>query len=258
LKRSEIENSEIGHLVKNSAIVSALTYLAIALASPAFAQPPNAKTMRLYTNGPLTLVDYSSKPADAPVGFGAMTDTELRYHADYEFTAFPGGVNCQVKKLQCYAVLAHKTTWADPNRIKELLDHEQGHFDITQKHALLAQKALSPKVAKRQLKATAATAELARDLLAKALDAEIRHYSERGIAENKAYDESTRHGTLTDAQAEWRTRQLEELAALSKGKVKKATTKKAADPQASDEGSGKEPTSKKPTTKETAAPKSKP
>lgn len=239
--------------MKHSAIALALTLLAICCASPAIAQPPNAKTMRLYTNGPLALVDYSSKPADAPAGFGAMTDTELRYHAEYEFAAFPGGVNCQVKKLQCYAVLAEKTTWADPNRIQELLDHEQGHFDITQKHALLAQKALGPKVAKRQLKATAPTAELARELLAKALDAEIRPYSERGVAENKAYDEATRHGTLIEAQTEWRTRQLEELAALSKGKVKKTAAKKSTEPNSSDNDSEKAPTSKK-----TTSPKSKP
>lgn len=215
----------------NKATVSAIALLAMLCAAPAFAQAPNAKTMRLYSNGPLTLADYSSRPSDAPEGFGAMTDSELRYHAEYEFVAFPGGVTCQIKKLILYAVLSPKTTWADPNRIRELLDHEQGHFDITQKHVLLAQKALNPKVAKRQLKTNASSAELARDLLAKALEAEIRPYSERGKAENKAYDESTRHGTLLEAQTEWRERQLEELADLSGKKVKKTSAKKTAEPK---------------------------
>lgn len=225
--------------------ISAAILLATTFAAPACAQPPNAKTMRLYTNGPLTLADYSSKPSDAPAGFGAMTDTELRYHAEYEFAAGPGGVTCQVKKLICYAVLAHKTTWADPNRIRELLDHEQGHFDITYKHALLASKALNPKVARRQLRASAVTAELARDLLAKALDAEIRPYSERGKAENKAYDEATRHGSLAEAQTEWRERQKEELAELSAGKGKKASTKKTTATKQPPSDAASEPTTPK-------------
>jgi hypothetical protein len=200
--------------------------LAMLISSACFAESPNPKTMRLYTNGPLTIADYSSKPADAPPGFGAMTDTELRYHTEYEFVANPVGISCRVKKLVFYAVLAPKTSWADPNRIEALLDHEQGHFDITHKHALLAKKLLEPKALRKQLSETAPTAELARDLLAKRLAAEVKPFSERGIAENKAYDEATRHGTLAEAQAEWRERQKLEIAELENDKSKKATTKK--------------------------------
>jgi hypothetical protein len=203
--------------------------LAIFAASCCLAEPPNSKTMRLYANGPLTRADYSSKPVDAPVGFGALTDTQLRYHAEYDFILGPTGATCQVKKLIFYAVLNPKTTWADPNRIDELLDHEQGHFDITYKHALLAKKDLEPKVAKRQLRAVGLTPEQARDALAKRLEKEIAHYAERGVAENKAYDESTRHGTLAEAQAEWRARQSKEIEELRGPKAKKASAKKPAE-----------------------------
>ncbi len=200
--------------------------LVVMISSACFGEAPNAKTMRLYTNGPLTIADYSSKPADAPLAFGAMTDTELRYHTEYEFIASPVGITCRVKKLIFYAVLAPKTSWADPNRIQGLLEHEQGHFDITHKHALLAKRLLEPKALRKQLSETAPTAELARDLLAKRLEKEVKPFSERGVAENKAYDESTRHGTLTEAQAEWRERQKQEIAELSSGKTKKAAVKK--------------------------------
>lgn len=215
---------------KNSTICrlfsTACCLLATTIASTCNGEAPNPKTMRLYTNGPLTIADYSSKPANAPAGFGAMTDTELRYHSEYEILSTPVGITCRVKKLIFYAVLSPKTSWADPNRIEALLEHEQGHFDITHKHALLAKKTLEPKALRRQLSETAATAELARDLLAKRLEKEVRPFSERGVAENKAYDEATRHGTLPEAQAEWRARQKQEIAELSNDKAKKAPPKK--------------------------------
>jgi hypothetical protein len=206
--------------------LAAFAFLAIFAASFCHAEPPNPKTMRLYTNGPLTRADYSSKPGDAPAGFGALTDTQLRYHVEFDSFVGPTGAVCQVKKLIFYAVLNPKTSWADPNRIEELLDHEQGHFDITYKHALLAKKDLEPKVSKRQLRATGVNPEAARDSLAKRLDKEIAPYAERGVAENKAYDESTRHGSLTEAQAEWRERQAKEIAELLGPKAKKASAKK--------------------------------
>ena len=85
---------------------------------------------------------------------------------------------------------------------------------------------LEPKALRKQLSETAQTAELARDLLAKRLEVEIKPFSERGVAENKAYDEATRHGALTEAQAEWRERQKQEIAELMSGKAKKTSTKK--------------------------------
>lgn len=212
------------------------------------AEPPNAKTMRLYTNGPLTRADFSSKPANADTSFGASTDTELRYHVEFDFIVGPNGATCQVKKLIFYAVLNPKLTWADPNKIDELLDHEQGHFDITYKHALLAKKDLDPKVAKRQLRAVGFTPETARSALVKQLDQLIQPYAERGIAENKAYDESTRHGALAEAQAEWRARQSKEIGELLGPKAKKNAAKKS---PAKSKG---EPTDAAPPTKPEPAP----
>jgi hypothetical protein len=211
------------------------------------AEPPNPRTMRLYNEGPLAASEYPGKPADAPAGFGARTDTQLRYHAEFEYLVGPSTVICQVKELTFYAVLSPETSWADPERIGELLDHEQGHFDITQKHVLLATAALKPKVARKAIKASGATPEKAKAALSKRLEAEVKPFADRGIAENKAYDEATRHGTLSQAQTEWRTRQLEEIAELVSGKVKKASAKK---PSASLQGESRltTPTAKQPTT----------
>jgi hypothetical protein len=174
--------------------------------------------MRLYTNGPLTPDEYPPKPSNAPEGFGARTDSQLRYHVDFEYIYNSTSVTCQSTNLIVYAVFEPKSSWADPQRIADLLDHEQGHFDITHKHALLANAALTAKAKRKQFKATASNAERARAGLAKRIEAEIEKFAERGVAENKAYDEATRHGALTEAQKEWRERQKKELRELQEKK----------------------------------------
>ncbi len=175
---------------------------------------------RKYSDGRLTAADFrAAKPRDTQGDSDehrtAFTVVEIRYDLKYEITAIGTEIGLVLREIEVFAAMNPHKSWNERKFDKELLDHEQGHFDITQAGALAAQLQFAellrsgrPPIG-RGIDRNAAAADL-QQRIAKIIDA----HGNAAIEQNKEYDRLTRHGTLPEPQAEQRKQQLARLEEL--------------------------------------------
>ncbi len=176
--------------------------------------------MRQYRSGPLTPSDFRAPPPDPPpkkdgIKLLAETVTELRYQYTYRTAIDDNRTTARLKTIDVFAVVMRDRSWNTSHANRRLMDHEQGHFDITKLYALRAQLELA-----RMFRAGRRVRGLGRKEPAAVQDLEskvrvfIEPFDAAGKKEQAEYDRVTRHGTLVRAQAQWRKRQAEEFKRL--------------------------------------------
>jgi hypothetical protein len=186
-------------------------------------------SLRPYSAGPLTLADYQQavpnpRPIASGVWLAASTWTGTRYTTRYDWHSDrAGNVDARLTRVEVVASVDRAKSWnADRDR-RQLIDHEQGHFDLTELYARRAQRKFNellqgPGVVAHGPDEKTAAAEIDRQvkrIMDDYLDAEKTAQIE--------YDKVTHHGLLPGPQAEQRSFQqaaLQEIGAVAPAKAK--------------------------------------
>lgn len=192
----------------------ALTTLAcwLVLFSLALSAEPES---RRYETGPLSAADFAATP---PAGRGnllAATHTGLRYTFQYRGVAASQGVRVVATQLEAFAIVIPAKSWNAAPDDARLMDHEQGHFDISQLHARNWQRQAARLIAKTALAGQGRTQDAAHKALQARVDTELSSINKAWEAEQVLYDKETDHGRQREIQVRWRERLNRELKALT-------------------------------------------
>ena len=181
--------------------------------------------LRPFSDGPLTLDDFQAEPpsegAEAISGRKAMLFPEIRY--DFRYSWKGGGkVTVSATSVTIWSAVDQKKSWfkAKETANAELLDHEQGHFDVAQCHALRLQTECDRLLAGQKLSVVAASEEEGKAALRERLQKLVKQVAAESHQENEEYDRLSVHGSEGTQQAELRKIQKLELARLLKKKKK--------------------------------------
>lgn len=176
------------------------------------------KSTRGYEQGPLTFDDFQGKPPDRSQSLSGKrplvyTATECRYTYRCKFEQVGNQVRATLTECEFVAVLLPSQSWIVVRDDLRLLDHEQGHFDITQAIAMRGQALFARQFRDgRPLTVSAPTKAAAGQLL----EAKLKEVSLPLMDElyelHRVYDAETKNGTVPDQQAEHRRRQKQQLA----------------------------------------------
>ena len=190
--------------VARVALIVSMTVLSPALLAN------DAAALRKYSDGPLAPADFrAAVPEPQPVKDGvqlrAMTDVEIRYTTRYRWDEpTPGNVSARLTRFDCQAVLLPEKCWnKEPDDLR-LLDHEQGHFDITVINARRAQKRFDQLITDQGLIGYGSDERSAVADLDKKVRDEMRKIFDRERDEQIKYDHASNHGRNFAAQAKQR------------------------------------------------------
>jgi Bacterial protein of unknown function (DUF922) len=181
---------------------------AVAQDAPRKSSP--ASVPRTYADGPLSPADFrAAVPEPQTVKDGvklrAMTETEIRYTTRYRWDEpTPGKVSARLTRFDCFAQLLPDKCWIKEPDDLRLLDHEQGHFDITEINARPAQKSFDKLIADQGLVGYGSDERSAVADLDKKVHDEMQKVFDREREEQIKYDRVTDHGRSFVAQAKQR------------------------------------------------------
>ena len=174
---------------------------------------------RRYDAGPLTADDFQ---ATAPVPLPtvgrfkqlAFADTDIRYQMEYRYKNLSTGVEATLKDIDIYAIFLADKSWLT-NAGAKTLDHEQGHFDISQMYALDAKLQMQTRLNDgKSLIGKGANRDEAVSDLHRQVDEFLKPLHARVATAHKEYDRDTNHGLLPANQTAHRKQQLDLLAKL--------------------------------------------
>ncbi len=194
-----------------------LVFLAtIGAASEPGAGPRDNAAARSYARGPLTLDDYKAPIPKDTGELDAFTTTDIRFDYDYQVRFTRGRATAYATELNIDAVVVPSKSWIRLRSNARLMDHEQGHFDITYIATLRARLEVAKLAKKRQrILVTAATPDAAIDSLGRTVKEFMQPFFDAAFAEQKEYDLITKHGRVPTAQAEQRRKQIETTKSLT-------------------------------------------
>ncbi len=137
----------------------------------------------------------------------AMTAASLSWGYTYGLERGGGRCDYRITSVDVRAIFNRQDSWIRPgHETQRVLEHEQGHFDITQLFKLKLETLASELVGVRRTcegNTVAAASQYAeRDAARAVSDVADRIWSEH-VAAQETYDDQTRHGTVSDAQREW-------------------------------------------------------
>ncbi|PRY04277.1 uncharacterized protein DUF922 [Pontibacter ummariensis] len=181
-------------------LLSALSPAAFALAPYANKVPAPVETDKLIVekvnwseSRRLSWEDFKGLP-DAGNPHHALTAANLAVSAKCKDNAFNYEVNC---------VFLPQESWSKNKRSNKLLEHEQLHFDLTEVHARLLRRQLQELNCENQ-----------RTKLGEA----VNRAFDKWKAEQKAFDDASRHGLNTAEQQLWAANISQRLEALERYK----------------------------------------
>lgn len=208
-------------------LVLALAIASLVLGPAASAQIPGEKanggpmTPRPYGDGPLTEADFRGKtPTEGKLAnspFQAFLFLDIHWSCQYRTVGRSRVYTALLTQFEATAVCNPATSWNHWGKSNpDLLDHEQGHFDITQIHAQRLELRLRKQVAaKKPPSASGETEAIAIEALNSFLDKESKAAKVVSDEENVEYDKLTKHGTLLEKQRELRRVHQETLKKLA-------------------------------------------
>jgi Bacterial protein of unknown function (DUF922) len=177
----------------------------------------DADAPRKYADGPITPADFRAAVPDPPpvkdgVKLRAMTHTEIRYSTRYRWDeAKAGKVAAWLTRFECSAQLDRDQCWNNAITDLRLLDHEQGHFDITEINARRAQKKFDQLIGDKALVGHGRDEKSAVADLNKQIQDQMAQIFDKERDEQIEYDKATNHGRDFAAQAKQRGLQHDQL-----------------------------------------------
>jgi len=210
-------------------IVAALCRIALA-AGDDTKKPTDADlALRPYGNGPLTAADYRCPPPNPVpqkngVALAAMTFTSTHYNIRYRWKEVkPGKVEARLTSFDVTADVDRRQSWNMRPTDDRLLDHEQGHFDVTELWARRIQKKFNDLMATGAIVGHGTDEATAVADLDQQVDARVHDFLDLEHKEQEQYDITTHHGTYHKSQADERQKQLAALHDKSPPPVKKSS-----------------------------------
>jgi hypothetical protein len=147
-------------------------------------------------------------------GQKAETQTTLVYKLEYRLYRSGRRSVASLKSIDVRAMFIPSRSWNREPRNARLLDHEQGHFDITHIAALRVRLRFATS---KRISGSGLDDEQAIQDLQQQVDRSFRLFAEEDKirAAHVEYDEITRHGAESGPQEEQRRRQKDEIAKLT-------------------------------------------
>ncbi len=186
-------------------------------------QPRAASRTRLYEDGPLTARDFQATPPPPQKrtlsGGGralAWTFTEIRYKYNFATLQKAGVTTATLTKIDLQALLRRDQSWNVAPENRNLMDHEQGHFDITAIHTGRARLEFKKLITGEGLRAQGADAAAAQRALEEKLRARVDSIMKNWRDAQTNYDRVTLSGRNRRAQAQERRTQQEMLKVLNR------------------------------------------
>jgi len=195
--------------------VLALSFATVAASQPRIGPDDDAAT-RSYSEGPLKLDYFQASPPSDTGGLDAVTTSDIRFNYNYQARITRGRASAYATELTIDAVVIPSKSWIRLRSDARLMDHEQGHFDITYIAALRA-RLEAAKLAKKGQRfiATGASPEAAIDLLGQKVQRFVQPFIDAAKARQREYDVLTKHGRVRTAQADQRREQIETIKSLT-------------------------------------------
>jgi hypothetical protein len=205
-------------MIKSRSHLASLFGLTLAILS-CLARAEDPPTERRHNAGPLTKEDFQAAVPDPLPRVGrfepvAHTDTDIRFQMQYRYRHLRRGAEATLTDIDIYAVLLPGKSWLSP-RGEKIIDHEQGHFDITQMYALDACLQLKKRLHEgNPLVGKGANRDEAAGDLNRQIVELLRPVCDRVVTAQQEYDRQTNHGQIAGGQAAHRKQQLELLGEL--------------------------------------------
>ena len=209
-----------GQLMLGDLRNTALTFFAMMLAVGLLAwgqelRPP-AQLERRYDQGPLRAEEFRGLPKlrlseEKGRPLDAYTMTRIRFRYQYNVWRRRGRSIVRLKSIEVYSVFDRDKSWNRRPQDAELLDHEQGHFDITETHARRAQLELNRLGRTAATRTAAATEKGAVEQLNARIREQLKPFVEANVKAHADYDRLTAHGGRRQAQAVQRQQQRDQL-----------------------------------------------
>jgi hypothetical protein len=176
---------------------------------------------RPYSEGRLSERDFA---AAIPAGqiIQASTYTSIDFNYRYRMIAQGSGVQLVASQIFTQASVDPARSWNKTPGDLRLLDHEQGHFDITQLYTLRWRARFETLMRQGVLKASGPTEKAAYDVLQSIVQKEFQELFKTWEAEQREYDNQTNHGLDRKRQDEWRKRLDEQLQEARSPQAKKS------------------------------------
>lgn len=190
--------------------------LLVILNSVCVAAPEKRKKERTYASGPLATNEFKGAVGEYDQS-KANTATRVNYKYKFAYRRVGRSYVVTVTSFDVYAVFLPDESWFGSRASADLLDHEQGHFDIAE--IVVRKTKLAFATAKQSGKGLSATGDSrrsAQDAVTKQI-AEICAQVDKQIdSANQDYDRTTRHGMREVEQYEKRRIQKLTLDRLEK------------------------------------------
>lgn len=196
-----------------SAIVVAAVCIELAADQiPPGVKPAEADQQRSYELGPLTPQDFQAEFPAEDGGLDAWTTSELKFRYRYETQVRGRRATARITLVEVDAVVIRDQSWNRLPQDQELLDHEQGHFDLTQIAALETRLYF----AGNRIVRTAATPQRATEMVEAELNRKMQEFIQELKLRHEEYDRLTNHGQIASSQREQRRLQQQQLDLLTR------------------------------------------
>lgn len=191
-------------------------YGCVAVSADEIPRPTSPTAPRKYKNGPLRVEEFLGTPDFRSPG-DAFTASNVQYSFRYQVKQERGRYRASLTSFDAFAVFLKKQSWWRPETASEILDHEQGHFDIAEIAARKLQYAIQKVLnSGKGFEAMDQTPEKAAEKLKKNLESVIQAANQQAELANREYDSMTKHGLRFGSQAEFRRVQKASLQKLAK------------------------------------------
>ena len=144
-----------------------------------------------------------------------METSDIQFDYDYQVRFNRQRATAYATELKIDAVVIPSKSWIRLRSDARLMDHEQGHFDITYIFALRAHLEAAKLPKGQRFFVTGATPDAAVQLLDQKVQQFMQPFFDAALAEQREYDVVTKHGRVRTAQAEQRREQLETIKSLT-------------------------------------------
>jgi hypothetical protein len=170
-----------------------------------FAEQTSAKEkVRRYSRGPLSIEEFRGTAINAE-GRTALTATRIFCEYKFDVKVRGGRVVASLRSFTAFACFLPNDSWWNDRDNPQLLDHEQGHFDISEIQARRVNLTFAKLLASgRTISAEGSSASAVREKLEKQINDVVRKADKERDQANLDYDRTTRHGLLAPNQSEQR------------------------------------------------------
>jgi hypothetical protein len=175
-------------------------------------QATTVPASRPYAAGPLTAADFAADPPADRGSILATTHSGIEHTLQYQGLPVAKGVRLLVTRLDAVATMSPAQSWNTAPGDMRLMDHEQGHFDISELHARKWQQQAAFLIKRRALGGQGPNQAQAFKAMQARVDAELTPINKAWREQQVLYDKETDHGRNREAQARWRERLDRELA----------------------------------------------